>query len=93
MLTYSSTLKPTLPYPFSQGSEYVSEPIITPFGLVSDPQSNTASSCHCVYSPQQLTGYSIGYASPVTSVSWLTKPEIERSEKLSSQTPHSFLHC
>ena len=51
-------LEPTQPYPFSQGSEYVSQPIITPVGLVSDPQSNTASSCHRVHSPQQLTGYS-----------------------------------
>ena len=54
---------------------------------MSDPQSNTASSCHCVHSPQQLTGYSTsGYASPVTSVSWSTTLEMERSEKLSGQT-------
>ena len=86
MLTYRSTLKPTQPYLFSQGSEYVSQPITTPVGLVSDPQSNTASSCR-VHSPQQLTGYSSGYASPVTSVSWSTKLEIEHSEKMSSQTP------
>ena len=80
-------LEPTQPYPFSQGSEYVSQPIITPVGLVSDSQSNTALSCHCVHSSQQLTGYSSGYASPVTSVSWSTKPEMERSEKLSGQIP------
>ena len=60
MLTYSSTLKPTQPYPSSQGSEYVSQPTITPVGLVSDPQPNTASSCQYVLSPQQLLGYSSG---------------------------------
>ena len=80
-------LEPTQPYPFSQGSEYVSQPMVTPVWLVSDPQSNTASSCHCVHSPKQLTGYSSGYASPVTSVSWSKKPEMQRSEKLSGQTP------
>ena len=60
MLAYSSTQRPTQPYPSSQGSENVSQPTITPAGLVSDPQTNKASSCQYVHSPQQLFGYSSG---------------------------------
>ena len=86
----SSTLKPPQQDPCNQGSEYMSQPIVTPVRLESDPQTNAVSSCHYVNLPQPLVGYSSGYTPPVTSVTWSTKPEIECSEKLSSQTPQAI---
>ena len=80
----------TRPDPFSQGSEYTSQHIITPVSLGSDPQTNTVSSCHYVNFPQPLVGYSNIYAPPVTSVTWSTKPEIKYPERLSSQTPQDI---
>ena len=80
----------TQPDPFSQGSEYTSQHIITPVSLGSDPQTNTVSSCHYVNFPQPLVGYSNIYAPPVTSVTWSTKPEIKYPERLSSQTPQDI---
>ena len=82
MLTSSSTL--------SQGRECISQHIITPVSLGSDPQTNTVSPCHYVNFLQPSVGYSNLYEPPVTSVTWSTKPEIEYSERLSSQTPQDI---